>query len=254
MQKITVQLTSGTSLAPAKVKLSELFSQEAFFNSTHVTLDLEITIAPQVVVELVDDLISFEQLWQFQLLKQKIVIVVGQEAIVTYRARIAPGKEVVQEGVDFNLKIIDQAQVGKELVFRLVGTGAQVNAVVSCFGAGSRFFKFKTLQDHVARDARSNLLIKGVLDDASKLMCSSMIRVHKDAQHTDAFQANKNILLSKGARATSIPQLEIEANEVKCKHGAAVSALNDEHIFYLASRGITPNVTRNILIEGFLSE
>ncbi len=80
-----------------------------------------------------------------------------------------------------------------------------------------------------------------------------MIKVEKAAQHTDAHLENKNILLSNGSRAVSIPQLEIEANDVKCGHGAAVSKLNKDDIFYLESRGINAQATQRLLVDAFLN-
>ena len=92
-----------------------------------------------------------------------------------------------------------------------------------------------------------------MLDDESKLFCHSLIRVNKQAQQTLAEQVNKNILLKNTARAVSIPTLEVLANDVRCKHGAAVSKLDAEQMFYLQSRGIDMQATRQMLVQAFLS-
>ncbi len=73
----------------------------------------------------------------------------------------------------------------------------------------------------------------------------------KGAQGTDAYQANRNIVLSEDAIARSIPQLEIEANEVRCTHGATVSQVEEEHLFYLQARGLTRSEAQNLIVEGF---
>lgn len=133
--------------------------------------------------------------------------------------------------------------------------GRQANADVRClyFGDAERIFKIKTLQDHRASNASSNVVIKAVLTDEARLTCHSMIKVAPGANGTNAEQVNKNILLSRRARAVSVPMLEVLANDVKCKHGAAVSRLNDEQAFYLQSRGISPTQTRTMLLEAFLT-
>ena len=81
-----------------------------------------------------------------------------------------------------------------------------------------------------------------------------MIHVAKTAQHTIADQINKNIMLSSTAKAIAVPQLEIETNDVCCKHGAAISDLNDEHFFYLQSRGLDKDQTKQMLVSGFLKQ
>ena len=204
-----------------------------------------ITIAPNTAVTLEDDLIAFHELGTTSLIKHTLTFVVLENSTLHYRMRVVPAEQAVSS--------TSATTIEKSISLKLAGKHAQAYVVCSCFGSGNNIFKFNTLQDHQVEETTSNLLVKGVLDDASKLICNSMITIQKDAQHTNAEQANKNILLSKKARAVSIPQLEIEANDVKCKHGAAVSQLNKDHMFYLQSRGLDATLTKRMLIEAFLS-
>ena len=106
------------------------------------------------------------------------------------------------------------------------------------FGNETQFVDHHTLQEHIAPNTTSDLLYKGALADRARSVFSGMIRVHPGAQKTDAYQQNRNLLLSDDARADSIPNLEIGANDVRCSHGATVAPLDEDEIFYLESRSI----------------
>ncbi|GIW07081.1 MAG: Fe-S cluster assembly protein SufD [Dehalococcoidia bacterium] len=121
-----------------------------------------------------------------------------------------------------------------------------------CFGDGAQQFDFHTLQLHAAPHATSDLLFKGVLKDTARSAFAGLIRVAKGAQRTDAYLANRNLLLSDKARADSIPTLEIEANDVRCTHGATVGPIDDEQVFYLMARGIPRPEAERMIVEGFL--
>lgn len=108
--------------------------------------------------------------------------------------------------------------------------------------------------DHRKPHCTSRQLYKGILDGKSRAVFSGKIFVRHGAEKTDAMQTNKNLLLSNEARVDTKPQLEILADDVKCAHGAAVGQLDDEEIFYLESRGIQPDLARNLLTYGFAEE
>ncbi|MGH8017520.1 MAG: Fe-S cluster assembly protein SufD [Opitutaceae bacterium] len=112
----------------------------------------------------------------------------------------------------------------------------------------------RTLQSHLAPSARSNLLFKNALMDDSRTIFSGMIRVAEEAQKTDAYQSNRNLLLSDTAEANSLPGLEIEANDVRCTHGATSSQIDESELFYLLSRGIDKKTARELLAFGFFEE
>ena len=121
-----------------------------------------------------------------------------------------------------------------------------------CFGDGAQQFDVHTLQQHAAPHATSDLLFKGVLKDTARSAFAGLIQVAKGAQRTDAYLANRNLLLSDKARADSIPTLEIEANDVRCTHGATVGPIDEEQVFYLMARGIPRPEAERTIVEGFL--
>jgi len=110
-----------------------------------------------------------------------------------------------------------------------------------------------TQQNHLAPNTTSDLLFKGALLDRSRSVWQGMIYVAPAAQMTDGYQANRNLILSKQARADSIPGLEILADDVRCTHGATVGQLEEESIFYLMSRGLPRRDAKRMMIEGFFA-
>ena len=108
--------------------------------------------------------------------------------------------------------------------------------------------------DHRKPHCTSHQLYKGILDGKSRAVFNGKVFVRHDAQKTDAMQTNKNLLLSNEARVDTKPQLEILADDVKCAHGAAVGQIDEDELFYLATRGIHPDLARNLLTYGFAEE
>ncbi len=141
-----------------------------------------------------------------------------------------------------------------DLNARLLGPGANSDMLGLYFGDEDQHFDHNTSQDHVAPNAGSDLLYKGALDGSSHAVFRGVIRVHPGAQGTDAYQTNRNLLLSEEARANSLPNLEIEADDVKCSHGATVGQLDAEALFYLLSRGISRYQAERLVVIGFLGD
>jgi Fe-S cluster assembly protein SufD len=133
----------------------------------------------------------------------------------------------------------------------MVGPGATARLSGFFFGDDAQVFDFHTLQDHVAPRTTSDLLYKGVLKDESRATYAGLIRVERAAQGTDAYQANRNLLLNPGARADSIPTLEIQANDVRCTHGATVSRIDEEQLYYLLTRGLPRKAAEYLIVQGF---
>ena len=136
----------------------------------------------------------------------------------------------------------------------LRGEGSFSEMLGLYFADTDQHFAQRTLQSHDAAHATSDLLYKGALKERSRSEYSGLIKVQKGAQGTDAYQANRNIVLSEEAMARSIPQLEIEANEVRCTHGATVSPVEEEHLFYLMSRGIDRVTAQKLVVFGFFRD
>jgi Fe-S cluster assembly protein SufD len=136
----------------------------------------------------------------------------------------------------------------------LTGEGSFSEMLGLYFADSDQHFAQRTLQEHAVPNTTSDLLYKGALKEVSRSEYSGLIKVAKGAQGTDAYQANRNIVLSERAVARSIPQLEIEANEVRCTHGATVSPVEEEHIFYLMSRGIDRVTAQKLVVFGFFGD
>ncbi len=133
----------------------------------------------------------------------------------------------------------------------LVGEGSQGRMSGFYFTDGNQHLDHDTQQNHLAPHTTSDLLFKGALKGRSRSVWQGMIYVAPGAQKTDGYQANRNIVLSEGARADSIPGLEILADDVRCTHGATVGKLEEEPLFYLKSRGIPQAEAEKIVVEGF---
>ena len=136
----------------------------------------------------------------------------------------------------------------------LVGPGANVQVNGVMFTEGRQHLSYHTLQHHQAPRCTSDLLYKGALQDHSRLVWRGMIRVDRDAQKTDGYQRDDNLILSEDARADSIPGLEIQADDVKCSHGATAGRVDDEQVFYACCRGSTRKEAVRMIVLGFFQQ
>lgn len=141
--------------------------------------------------------------------------------------------------------------VKSDMEIHLEGEGAEGKFSGCYFGNESQHFDFHTFQNHAVGNTMSDLLFKGALRDRARMIYQGLIRVHKNAQRSDAYQANRNLILSDKARADSIPSLEIEANDVRCTHGATVGQVDEEQLFYLMARGLAKPDAERLIISGF---
>jgi len=137
---------------------------------------------------------------------------------------------------------------------QLVGPGASSEMLGLYFCNGTQHMDFHTLQEHRAPSTLSDLLYRGGVKDTGHTVFAGLIKVDPGAQKTNAFQSNRNLILSGGARSDSIPKLEIMANDLRCTHGSATSRLNEEHIFYLMSRGLSRRQATLMIVSGFFSD
>lgn len=135
----------------------------------------------------------------------------------------------------------------------LDGEGAEGRMSGFYFADTNQHLDHDTQQNHMAPNTTSDLLFKGALIDRSRSVWQGMIYVAPGAQKTDGYQANRNLILSDKARADSIPGLEIMADDVRCSHGATVSQLEEEPIFYLMSRGLPRREAERLVVDGFFT-
>jgi Fe-S cluster assembly protein SufD len=192
-------------------------------------------------------------------------IVVGDGAHVRYVSIQEWGSGVTHLG-------IQRAEVGRDADFRSFAIGfgaslarAEAETVLAAPGGFSEMlgiffadedqhFDHRSIQDHAAQNCTSDLLYKGALRDRSRAVYSGWVHVRPEAQKTNAMQTSRNVVLSEQAKAQAIPNLEIEANDVKCGHAASVGPIDEEAVFYLQSRGIEADEAQRLIITGFFQE
>jgi len=189
----------------------------------------------------------------------------AQSARVTYLAINELGKNTWQIGNqvavgerDSNVRLFtvalggDYARMRAEV--RLVGQGASAQQTALYFADGTQMHDFRTLQVHEAPRTHSDLLYKGAVKDTAKSVYTGLIKIGKNAVGSQAFQTNRNLTLSNGAWAESVPNLEIETNDVKCSHASTIGPIDEEQRFYLESRGIKPEIAERLVVLGFFGE
>ncbi|MHB1787246.1 MAG: Fe-S cluster assembly protein SufD [Acidimicrobiales bacterium] len=136
----------------------------------------------------------------------------------------------------------------------LEGVGGTSKLMAAFFGGGDQMHDFRTMQAHDAPRTTSDLLFKGAVKDQAQSVYTGMIRVAKGASGTNAFQTNNNLVLSEGAHADSVPNLDIAENDVKCSHASTVGPIDNDQRYYLQSRGVPPEATDRLIVLGFFND
>jgi Fe-S cluster assembly protein SufD len=136
----------------------------------------------------------------------------------------------------------------------LAGRGATSRVTGAYFTDGEQHIDYDTFQLHQAPDTTSDFAFKGALRDKSTAVWRGMIRVERDAQKTNAYQENRNLMLSPTTHAVPIPGLEILANDVRCTHGATVGRVDREQLFYLMARGLSRPEAERLIVRGFFQD
>jgi Fe-S cluster assembly protein SufD len=136
----------------------------------------------------------------------------------------------------------------------LNGPGATSRVTGAYFADGDQHLDYDTFQEHAAPNTESDFAFKGALRDDATAVWRGMIRVEKDAQKTNAYQENRNLLLSPSAHADSIPGLEIMANDVRCTHGATLGRVDRDMLFYLMARGLSRAEAERLIVRGFFQD
>ena len=137
---------------------------------------------------------------------------------------------------------------------KMIGRGANGDLLSAYFGDGNQMLDFRTFQDHDAPDTTSRLLFKGAVTGKAHSVYSGLITVSEDAPGTNAFQTNRNLKLSDGAWTYSVPNLEIDQNQVACSHASTVGEIDEDQRFYLESRGVPTTSAEQLLVSGFFAE
>ncbi len=163
------------------------------------------------------------------------------------RATLARGVALTMANINLG------ASVSKaHIVTKLAGEHASTKLCGFVFGHDAQHVDQHTLQDHQAPRTSSDLQFRAALQDASRMIYTGLIRIAREATQTNAYQANHNLMLSRDARAETIPMLEILADDVQCKHGASIGPIDDEQAFYLMSRGVPREVAQRLIVMGFV--
>jgi Fe-S cluster assembly protein SufD len=136
----------------------------------------------------------------------------------------------------------------------LAGPGAESRVTGAYFADGDQHLDYDTFQEHIAPSTTSDFAFKGALRDRATAVWRGMIRVEKDAQKTNAYQENRNLMLSEQAHADSIPGLEILANDVRCTHGATLGQVDRDQLFYLMARGLSRAEAERLIVRGFFQD
>jgi Fe-S cluster assembly protein SufD len=136
----------------------------------------------------------------------------------------------------------------------LAGPGATSRVTGAYFADGTQHLDYDTFQEHMAPSTTSDFAFKGALRDTARTVWRGMIRVEEGAQKTNAYQENRNLLLSKTAHADSIPGLEIMANDVRCTHGATLGQVDRDQLFYLMTRGLSRSEAERLIVRGFFQD
>ncbi len=144
-------------------------------------------------------------------------------------------------------------QIRSDIYTDLSCAGSSASVMGVALAASEQSIHYNTVQDHQAPNTTSNIDFRIALQDHAVSCYHGNIRIAKEAQKSDAIQSNKNLLLGENAKAESVPNLEILANDVKCSHGATVGPVDQEQIFYLNSRGLDKKTAQELIITGFFN-
>lgn len=141
-----------------------------------------------------------------------------------------------------------------DLGVRLEGNGASSEVVGLYFGEGEQTLDYRVVVEHLGRSTTSEVFLKGAVEDDAQSVFTGLLRIEKQAARTSTFETNRNLVLSERAKAHSVPNLEILCNDVVCGHASSVGPLEEEHLYYLLSRGLSRTRAERLLIRGFFRE
>ena len=173
----------------------------------------------------------------------------GTSGVIQLRARLARDAtlRLGEVGLGGDLARLD-------LGVDLDGHGSSAEVVGLFFGYRQQTLDYRMVLNHRGPKTSSKVLLKGAVEDAAHSVFSGLVRIEKDANGTSAFETNRNLVLDPQAKANSIPNLEILCDDVICGHASSVGPLEDDHLYYLGSRGISPMMAERLLIRAFFRE
>ena len=174
-----------------------------------------------------------------------------------YQTR-AMGRAVIDVGRDAGLTLSEVglgAKIGRlHLDVNFIGNGSWGKIYGVYFGEEDQTLDYRYFMNHIGRNTRSDMFLKGAVEDEALSVFTGMIRIETTGVKTEAYQTNRNLILSDGAKAQSVPNLEILANDVQCGHGSSMGPLDHDQKYYLMSRGLTPESADRLQVRGFFTE
>ncbi|MDQ5981723.1 MAG: Fe-S cluster assembly protein SufD [Patescibacteria group bacterium] len=166
----------------------------------------------------------------------------------------SPIKQRLEFTEDENILLVSKSSGDADLEIILNAEGITVNVFGIVFLQKNEHLKLKTKSIHAVPNTFSRVHLKGVFADSSKMDYEGLIKIDKNAQLSDAYLQNDNLLIGDNAVVNSSPQLEICADDVKASHGVTISSFEDEYVYYLMSRGLDESTSRQMLVHGFLND
>ena len=175
----------------------------------------------------------------------------GDQTVAAAQHRLRAGRDAFVE--------LDEAGMGGQfsrlhLTIDLEGRGADARVLGAHIGDGDRTLDYRAFVNHAAPNTTSEMFLKGAVGDTAKSVFTGLIRIEPEGQRSNAHQTNRNLVLSEGAEAHSVPNLEILANDVRCGHGSAVGPLDEEQRYYLMSRGLDRARADRLQVKGFFEQ
>ena len=176
---------------------------------------------------------------------------VDHAATLVVHQRVTLGRDATSRVGEVGLG----AKLGRlDLRVDLVGDGSSSEVVGLYFGEGDQTLDYRIVIDHHGKSTSSDVFLKGAVEDDAQSVFTGLLRIERDAQKTSTFETNRNLVLSENAKAHSVPNLEILCDDVVCGHASSVGPLEEDHLYYLQSRGLNKSRAGRLLIRGFFQE
>lgn len=243
--------------APLLVELQSVSDSSISF--PHVTIEVEENAEAEVIIAHR----SHDGLGAYSVPQVEVVLAQSARLRLLELQEVGEGSSVVvqlraQIGRDATLRLGEVGLGGDlarlDLAVNLEGQGSATEVVGLFFGHRAQTLDYRMVLNHRGENSSSNVLLKGAVEDSARSVFSGLVRIEKNANGSSAFETNRNLVLSPDAKANSIPNLEILCDDVVCGHGSSVGPLEEDHLYYLGSRGISPPRAERLLVRGFFTE
>ena len=255
---VTIRVPRGKHTpAPILVDLQSVSASSISF--PHVTIEVEENAEAEVIVAHR----ALAGLGSYSVPQLEVVLAQSARLRLLELQEVGEGSSVVVQlraelGRDATFRLGEVGLGGDlarlDLAVNLEGQGSATEVVGLFFGHRAQTLDYRMVLNHRGENSSSNVLLKGAVEDSARSVFSGLVRIEKGANGSSAFETNRNLVLSPDAKANSIPNLEILCDDVVCGHGSSVGPLEEDHLYYLGSRGISPARAERLLVRGFFTE